>query len=284
MNLLSIVWNVDPDIFTIGPISIKYYSVLFISGFFLGYYIIKSFFKQEGLTFNLLDPLLYTMLISTVIGARLGHVLFYDPAYYFAHPLEILMTWKGGLASHGAAIGILLGIWWFVHKYGKKYGFDYLWVIDRMVIVVCFGGAFIRLGNLFNSEIYGNPTTLPWGFIFELRGETLPKHPTQLYEALLYTILGLGLLFLQRNKLDKLKRGTIFGIFMIVLFGGRFLIEYIKEPQSDFEVGMTLNMGQWLSVPFIIAGVVMWIISVKYARQSRLTPTSYNTKSSKQKR
>lgn len=271
MNLLSVVWNVDPVIFSIGPISIRYYALLFVSGFILGYYIFLDFYKREGLPQPILDTFLFAMLISTLIGSRLGHVLFYDPAYYLAHPAEILMTWKGGLASHGGAIGLLLGTWWYTNKFGKKYGFDYLWILDRLVIVVCFAGALIRLGNLFNSEIYGNPTDLPWGFIFQLRGETVAKHPTQLYEALLYIVLGLVLLFMYRRYLPKLRRGTIFGIFLIVLFGGRFMIEFIKEPQVAFEESMTLNMGQWLSVPFVIAGIIILILSFRWTRPAMLT-------------
>ena len=263
-ELLSITWSVNPDILHIGGFHLKWYSILFVSGLFpIGYYIVRSFYKREGVSLKTLDPLLYALLIGTLVGARLGHVLFYDPVYYFSHPWKILMTWEGGLASHGGAIGVLLAVWWYWNKYGKKNGFSFLWVVDRLVIAVCFAGALIRLGNLFNSEIYGGPTNLPWGFIFTLRGETVPKHPTQIYEALSYTILGLCLLWMYWKKLPKLKSGTIFGIFLIVLFGMRFLIEFIKQPQVEFEENMILNMGQWLSVPFIIAGIVILIWSLR---------------------
>lgn len=263
IHLLSIVWDFNPDIFTIGSFHFKWYSLLFVSGLFpVGYYIMRSFYKREGLPVSLMEPLLYALFIGTLVGARLGHVLFYDPGYYFTHPWKIIMTWEGGLASHGGAIGVLLAMWWYVHKYGKKYGFSYLWIIDRLVIPVCFAGCLIRLGNLCNSEIYGNPTDLPWGFIFARNGETVPKHPTQLYEALSYLLLGLGLLWLYLKKLPKLKTGTIFGIFLIILFGMRFLIEYVKEPQEAFEKGMALNMGQILSIPFIVAGIVILILSL----------------------
>lgn len=266
-NILSIVWDVNPDILKIGPFTLRYYGILFLAGFVLGYWIFIKFYKREGVpkngnTESLLVPLLTYLLLSTLIGARLGHVLFYQPDYYLAHPIEILKTWEGGLASHGGAIGVLIGIWLYVRKYGKKNGFDMMWLLDRLVICVCFAGAFIRLGNLMNSEIYGDVTNLPWGFIFVRAGETLAKHPTQIYEALCYTVLGLVLLWMYWKKLDKLKRGTIFGIFLIGLFGARFLIEYIKEPQVEFEVGMTLNMGQILSVPFIIAGIIILVYSL----------------------
>lgn len=255
----------NPEIFHVGVLSIRWYSILFVSGFVLGWFIFKWFFKREGLPLTLLDPLLYTLLAGTIVGARLGHCIFYQPGYYFGswHGFwEIFMPWKGGLASHGGTIALIIAMWWFSKHYGKKYGFDYLWILDRLCIAVCFAGAFIRLGNLCNSEIYGDVTSLPWGFIFDLRGETLPKHPTQLYEAVCYTILGLVLLAIYRYRLDKLKRGTIIGIFFTALFGMRFLIEFIKEPQVGFEENMVLNMGQLLSIPFILLGIALLVYSL----------------------
>jgi len=275
--LLAINWNVDPVIFHIGKLAIKYYSLLFVSGFILGYYLFMWFYKREGLPAKLLDPLLYAMLLCTLVGARLGHVLFYDPAYYFAHPIEIIQTWKGGLASHGGAIGVILGIWWYVNRYGKKYGFDFFWIIDRLAIAVGFEGCLIRLGNLFNSEIYGDPTDLPWGFVFKLRGETIPKHPTQIYEALAYLALGIVLLWVYRKYLPRLKRGVIFSVFIIGCFTARFFIEFIKQVQEPFEKGMSLNMGQILSIPFILTGIIILIWVHKHGRSSMLTPTKLNT-------
>lgn len=272
IDLLSINWHVSPEIFSIGNFALRWYSLLFVSGFIIGWFIFKRFFKKEGIPETLLDPLLYTLLIATIIGARLGHCLFYQPDYYLTSWegfFEIFMPWKGGLASHGGAIALLLAMWWFSNHYGKKYDFDYLWIMDRLVITVCFAGALIRLGNLFNSEIYGDVTNLPWGVVFELRGETLPKHPTQIYEALSYTILGIGLLLAYEKKLDKLKRGEIFGIFLIVLFGMRILIEFIKEPQVGFEENMIFNMGQLLSVPFVIAGVLILVWSILKEKPAR---------------
>lgn len=272
IDLLSINWHVSPEIFSIGNFALRWYSLLFVSGFIIGWFIFKRFFKKEGIPETLLDPLLYTLLIATIIGARLGHCLFYQPDYYLTSWegfFEIFMPWKGGLASHGGAIALLLAMWWFSNHYGKKYDFDYLWIMDRLVITVCFAGALIRLGNLFNSEIYGDVTNLPWGVVFELRGETLPKHPTQIYEALSYTILGIGLLLAYEKKLDKLKRGEIFGIFLIVLFGMRILIEFIKEPQVGFEENMIFNMGQLLSVPFVIAGVLILVWSILKGKPAR---------------
>ncbi|MCQ2145479.1 MAG: prolipoprotein diacylglyceryl transferase [Bacteroidales bacterium] len=272
IDLLSINWHVSPEIFSIGNFALRWYSLLFVSGFIIGWFIFKRFFNKEGIPETLLDPLLYTLLIATIVGARLGHCLFYQPDYYLTSWdgfCEIFMPWKGGLASHGGAIALLLAMWWFSKHYGRKYDFDYLWIMDRLVITVCFAGALIRLGNLFNSEIYGDVTSLPWGMVFELRGETLPKHPTQLYEALSYTILGIGLILAYEKKLDKLKRGEIFGIFLICLFGMRFLIEFIKEPQVGFEEGMVFNMGQLLSVPFVIAGILILIWSLLKGKPAR---------------
>lgn len=193
------------------------------------------------------------------------------------------MPWKGGLASHGGTIALFIAMWWFSSHYGKKYDFDFLWILDRLCITVCFAAVLIRLGNLCNSEIYGDVTDLPWGFVFERRGETMPKHPTQLYEALSYLILGLGLLWAYRHRLDKIYRGTFIGIFFIVLFGMRFLIEFIKEPQVGFEESMALNMGQLLSIPFILIGVGMLVYAfirkqpaaIVHPEKPKQTPTHY---------
>ena len=264
MELLAVHWNVNPVIFSIGNFGIRWYSLLFVSGFIVGWYPFRWFFRREGVPEKLLDPLLYTLLIATIVGARLGHCCFYQPDYYFGSWkgfLEIFMPWKGGLASHGGAIALLLGMWWYSAHYGKKNDFDYLWILDRLVITVAFAGCLIRLGNLFNSEIYGDVTSLPWGIVFDLRGETEPKHPTQLYEAFSYLVLGLILLWVYARKLDKVHRGFFFGVFLVGCFGMRFLIEFIKEPQVEFEQSMALNMGQLLSIPFILTGIVMLVYS-----------------------
>ena len=182
------------------------------------------------------------------------------------------MPWKGGLASHGGAIALLLGMWWFSNKYGKAHGFDFLWIMDRLCITVAFAGCFIRLGNLFNSEIYGNVTSLPWGIIFERNGETEPKHPTQLYEALSYLILGLYLIWHYWKKLDRSYRGFFFGAFLVGCFGMRFIIEFIKEPQVEFENNMALDMGQWLSIPFVLAGIAILVYAYMKKMPAAATP------------
>ncbi len=286
LETLAVNWHLNPEIFSIGALSIRWYSLLFISGFILGWFIFKWFFKREGVPVSLLDPLLYTLLLATIVGSRLGHCLFYQPDYYLGSWegfWEIFMPWKGGLASHGGAIALIIAMIWFARHYGRKYDFDFLWIMDRLVITVCFAGAFIRLGNLCNSEIYGDITSLPWGFVFELRGETEPKHPTQLYEALSYAVLGAALILLYRYRLKSLFRGEIFGIFLIGLFGMRFIIEFIKEPQVGFEEGMMLNMGQWLSVPFVVAGIALVVYSlikrtpagIVHPQKVKAAPTHY---------
>lgn len=262
MNLLAVYWDVDPVIFSLGKIEIRYYSLFFVIAFAIGYQIFKYFFKREEVPLKLLDPLLYTLIIGTLVGARLGHCLFYQPDYYLANPIEILYVWEGGLASHGGAIALLLAMWWFAHHYGRKNQFSFLWIMDRLGITVALAGFFIRMGNLMNSEIYGNETNLPWGFVFLRRGELVAKHPTQLYEGLSYLLLFILLLFLYRKRLPKLKEGTLFGIFLLVLFAARFFIEYIKEPQVAFEENMALNMGQILSIPFIFAGAILLLYSI----------------------
>lgn len=286
LETLAIHWDVNPEIFSLGVVSIRWYSLLFISGFILGWYIFKWFFKREGITEKLLDPLLYTLLIGTIVGARLGHCLFYQPDYYigvfygegtWSGFFEIFMPWEGGLASHGGTLFLFFAMWWFARRYGPKHNFDFLWLLDRLAIAVPFAAMFIRLGNLFNSEIFGGPTDLPWGFVFPAGkqeilagledpsnpGHTVPCHPTQLYEAISYALLGLVLVFLYKRRTKGLYRGTYMGVFFTVLFGMRFIIEFVKNNQVEFEEGMVLNMGQWLSVPFILFGIGLIIYSYK---------------------
>jgi len=279
INFLAITWAPSPEIFSIGPIHLRYYSILFVSGFIIGYYIVSWFFKRENLPTNILDTLLYVLLGATLVGARLGHCLFYEPDYYLAHPIEILKVWEGGLASHGGAIAIILAMWWFVAKYGKRFKFDFLWLMDRIMIPTALAAMLIRLGNLMNSEIYGNPTDSPWGFIFTLKGETVAKHPTQLYEAIAYFAIFIVLIIIYKNFLPKLKRGTLFALFLIGMFSARFFIEFVKEPQVAFEQGMSLNMGQWMSIPFIAGGVLLLIYSIYKGKPAmieagaKVTPT-----------
>ncbi|MEI6884953.1 MAG: prolipoprotein diacylglyceryl transferase [Bacteroidota bacterium] len=261
--LTFIHWNPSPEVFHIGSLAIRWYGLLFASGFFFGYFIMLKFFKKEGIEVDKLDTLTTYMVLGTVIGARLGHCLFYEPAYYLSHPIKILEVWEGGLASHGAAIGIMLAIYIF----GVRNKLTFLWTIDRVVITVALAGMFIRLGNLMNSEIFGHITNLPWGFYFMRASnpaEALdPRHPTEIYEAICYFIIFIFLWRLYYLKNGKPAPGLIFGLFLICIFGVRFFIEFLKEPQVGFEQGMLLNMGQLLSIPLIALGVYLFLRSRK---------------------
>ena len=261
--ILTVNWDVDPVLFNIGSFQLRYYGLLFIAGFYLGYYMFRQFFRREGKPLELLDSLLWALFLCTIVGARLGHVLFYQPGYYLAHPGEILKVWQGGLASHGGTIAIMIGMWWFVKKYGRKHNFGYVWLLDRLAVATAFAAMFIRLGNLMNSEIYGHETSLPWGFVFLQNGETVAKHPTQLYEALCYFATGVILYAIYKYALPKIKEGLLLGIFFIGIFLSRFFIEFVKENQVGFEEGMTFNMGQLLSIPFVLLGIFLIVRSFR---------------------
>ncbi|MDR3183876.1 MAG: prolipoprotein diacylglyceryl transferase [Prevotellaceae bacterium] len=278
MQFLTVTWNVDPELISIGPLHVRYYGALFVCAFWASHRLFLRMFQREKIPAALLYNLTTIVAVSTFVGARLGHCLFYQPGYFFAHPLEIVLPVRfaphfefigyQGLASHGAALGILIGLWYFCRKYKRSH----LWVLDRIAIAIPLAGSLVRIGNLMNSEIYGDVTSLPWGFIFVRAGETLPHHPTQLYEAAAYLALFFLLHYLYRRKLPVLRRGTLFSIFLIGLFFARFLIEFIKEPQVGFEENMTLNMGQWLSVPFVVAGAVLLWWSTKYGQPEPAEP------------
>ena len=276
-DLLSIVWDVDPWLVRFSDsFGIRWYGLLFALTFLVGYILFLRFFKKEGLSDELLDQLTLYIAIGTVVGARLGHCFFYDSGYYFKHPIEIIKIWEGGLASHGAGIGIILALWLFV----RKNKMSFLWYMDRITVVTALGGFFIRSGNLMNSEIYGRPTTLPWGFSFirdksrvdffdpntgELLGKHLPCHPTQLYEGLAYLFIFVLLFRLITKYRSTLKEGVIFSWFLILVFTTRFFIEFLKFEQADFELNLIskfhLNMGQLLSIPFVLGGIglLIWI-------------------------
>ena len=343
MTNLFVNWQVNPDIFKIGEFAVRWYGLFFVFSFYFGYLIFHKIFKKEGLNIELLDKLTMYMLIATIVGARLGHCLFYQPDYYLKNPIEIFKVWHGGLASHGAAIGILFAIWLFVRKTKEV---NYMWVVDRIVIVVALAGFFIRMGNLMNSEIVGKETDMKSGFVFprntddqsypvfyalwnhgninikwqktsnldmfyevdksydsrkwEKVGELklsesdrkqnnfsiidknilktplwyklkvngsdiglglkfIPRSPTQIYEAVSYLALFFLLIGLYYKKGKELKPGYLFGIFLVVLFSIRFLIEFLKEVQVDFEHKLSLNMGQLLSIPFILVGIALLI-------------------------
>ncbi len=269
MILNYIVWNPNPVIFELdipglGTLAPRWYGLLFALGFVFGYIIMFRIFRKEGIPIKVLDQLVTFMIIATIIGARLGHVLFYEPAEYLRNPVDILKVWEGGLASHGAAIAILIALIWFSRRNKKPYS----WIFDRIAIVVALAGAFIRTGNLMNSEIYGVKTSLPWGFVFVNDNPALMEryqagldlsefanHPTQIYEALAYLAIFIYLWMVYLKTNGKPRPGFLFAMFMILVFAFRFVIEFVKEPQVDFEAGMALNMGQILSIPFVLLGI-----------------------------
>ncbi len=248
-----IEWSVDPEIFSVGPFSIRWYGLGFALSFLLGFYIFRKILLTEKKPEKYLDELFIYMFIGTIAGARLGHCLFYDPGYYLSHPLEIVMIWHGGLASHGAAIGILAAMYFFAK--GKK-DINYWWVLDRIVIVVALAGFFIRMGNLFNSEIYGKPTEVPWAFVFT-RVDDIPRHPTQIYEAVAYLLVFLLLYYLYQRKSGKIRSGFLFGMFLVCVFTFRIFVEFFKAIQSPWEADLPINMGQLLSIPFVLLGIII---------------------------
>ena len=264
MTLFSaITWNVDPTFFTLFGLDIRYYGVLWAVAFMLGIYYFTKFCKHEGLPDKLVDSMFWCATILAIVGARLGHCLFYEPEVYLADPLRILNIREGGMASHGAAIGFLLGL--TIFAIANK--MPWWWGADRIMIPVAIGGAGVRIGNLMNSEIYGGPTDLPWGFIFQRAGETQPMHPTQIYEALCYILVFVILLCLYfKRDAGRKHPGLMFGVGLIGIFVARFFIEYIKNDQVGFEEGMRsaigMNMGQLLSIPFVVIGIVLVIVGL----------------------
>ncbi len=271
-------WNADPEIFRIGFFALRWYSLFFMISFLIGIYIFNWIYKRENKPVADIDHLLIYMLLGTVIGARLGHCLFYDPGYYLSHPIKILKVWEGGLASHGAAIGILLALYLYSKK---KKDQPFLWLTDRIVIVVALAGSFIRLGNLFNSEIIGAPTHVPWAFIFE-RVDNIPRHPSQIYESLAYLIIFLILFFIYKKKGAATPKGYLFGLFLILVFGFRFFVEFLKAPQEPFEQSLPLDMGQILSIPLVLLGVYLLLNLKRWNKPE--TPKSSPQNPARQKR
>src|ERR1035437_5983007 len=279
MLLNFITWNVDPVFLHLGPLTIRWYGILWAAGIWFTLMIVQRLFKHENLPEAWLDKLFIYTVVGAILGARLGHCFFYEwqlldkPVtilgitfqygnHYLSHPWELLYIWRGGLASHGGAIGILLAMYFFNKKVSKR---GYVWIFDRLVIGVAICGACIRLGNLMNSEIYGGVTTLPWGFIFprDFQGDGLPHHPTQIYEMIYCLITFAILWWLYWKKEAYKKNGLIFGVFLIGIFGSRFGLEFIKNNQEVFESNLSLNMGQILSLPFIIWGIWLRVRSLK---------------------
>mgnify|MGYP001168672530 CR=1 FL=1 len=267
--LLQVTWDVDPELFTLFGREIRWYGLLWVIGLLVAVFIVQRIFEKEGIPEKWFDSLFVYMMVGIIAGARLGHCLFYEPAYYLAHPIEILKIWEGGLASHGGVIGIIIAVWFYSKRVTKK---SMLWTFDRVIVPTGFTAAAIRIGNLMNHEIYGGVTSKPWGFRFidnigawKAGAEPIftdPSHPTQIYEALVYLFVFALIMYLYWKTDAKKKQGLLIGIGMIIIFVSRFLIEYIKEVQVASELIMRENtgliLGQWLSIPFVLWG--MWLV------------------------
>lgn len=263
MISLFITWNPSPQLFDADGFGIRWYGLLFALGFFLAYTILYFIMKKENVSPKYLDWLTLYVFIATLIGARLGHCFFYEWDYYSKNPVEILMVWEGGLASHGAAIAIVLALLIYV----RRYKVNVWWLFDRVAMAIPVAAAFVRFGNLMNSEIFGKPADLPWAFVFlrdpdanitDVQGnlvQLVPRHPTQLYEAFAYLLITLVLVILYRKMKGHIRPGLFVGIFLTMMFTARFLIEFLKEVQVDFEKTMHLDMGQYLSIPFVLLGI-----------------------------
>lgn len=262
--LQFVIWDVNPEIFHIGSFSVRWYGLLFALGFLIGMQIMTHIFKKENKPVTDTDTLLIYMVVSTILGARIGHFLFYEPEVLLSNPLEVILPPYRGLASHGAGVGILFGLWLYSRrKSSQATGQTFLWVTDRIALTVALAGACIRFGNLMNSEIVGRPTDVPWGFVFMNNNEyaKIPRHPAQLYESLSCIVLFFFLLWFWNRYKERTPRGSMLGIFMIWVFGLRFFYEYLKENQVAFENNLTLNMGQILSIPAVLLGIYLIVRS-----------------------
>lgn len=256
MLLNYITWNASPEIVALGPITLRWYGLLFASGFLVGLYVVRKMFLEEKAPEVWLDSAFVYIVLGAVLGARLGHVFFYDWDYYRTHLSEIPKIWHGGLASHGGAIGVVLGLWFFSMKVSKK---SMLWILDKVVVPTALAASFIRIGNLMNSEILGKNSDISWGFLFVRADgpDALPRHPVQLYESISYLLLFIALYLLYWKTDFKKKPGFMFGVFMAVLWSIRFVMEYFKESQGGFESAFNniLSTGQLLSIPFVLIGL-----------------------------
>jgi prolipoprotein diacylglyceryl transferase len=269
-----IYWNIDPEIINVFGISIRYYGLLFVSGLILCIYILGWIFRRENIPQELLEKLSIYGIIGIFVGARLGHCLFYEPSYYFAHPLEMLLPiqplpgggykFSGyqGLASHGGALGLIIAL----IIYSRKAKQPLIKTIDLISIVGPLEGCFIRLGNLMNSEIIGMPTTKPWAFVFA-QIDNIPRHPAQLYEAFCYLLIFVIMILLYKYLRIRLQNGFFFGLTLTMIFVARFLIEFLKEKQVAFEENLAIDMGQILSIPYIIIGIGFIIYGLMKTRK-----------------
>lgn len=250
-------WHADPVLLTLGPLALRWYGLLFVGAFMLGQAMLVRMLRAEGVELHSADRLLFLALIGTIVGARLVHCLFYDPAHYLAHPLEILRVWEGGLASHGGAAGLFAGLW--IGSRSARPPLPFLWLLDRVTLPAALGAVFVRVANFVNSEIVGLPTSGRWGVVFDAV-DPLPRHPVQLYEAAAYLLVFGVLAALYRRHGRQTPRGLLLGVFLLLVFSARIALEFFKTPQAAYEAGQVFSVGQWLSLPFVLfgAGMIAW--------------------------
>jgi len=252
------IWNADPVLLALGPITIHWYGALFASSIFAGLYFMKWIYLQENKNVEALDNQLIYVVVGIIIGARLGHCFFYDPDYYFSNPLKILAIWEGGLASHGGGLGAIIGIYFHT----KKSDFSFIWILDRLAITTALFGIFVRSANFVNAEIIGKQTDVPWAVVFE-RVDNVARHPAQLYEAIAYAIIFITLTALYKLTKIKSYQGMLLGLFLILTFTARFIIEFFKQQQAAYSIDISMNTGQMLSIPFFMIGVFLMFRSLK---------------------
>ncbi len=249
---MLIHWQFDPIALQIGPVPLRWYGLLFVGGFFIGQRILARIFRRDDVPEQHADALLMYALIGAVVGARIVHCLFYEPDYYLSNPLAILRIWEGGLASHGGVIGVVVGMW----MASRRLKLPFAWLLDRMAIPSALVAVFIRVANFLNSEIVGNPTGGQWGVVFEAV-DALPRHPAQLYETFGYLLTFFVLRAIYKRHGAETPRGLLLGWMLALVFGVRILVEFVKTQQAAYEAGQLISVGQWLSVPFLILGIVL---------------------------
>lgn len=262
---MLIHWTFDPVLFSVGPLTVRWYGLLFVGAFLVGQWMLGRIFAAEGVPRENAERLMIHALLGAVIGARLVHCLFYEPQYYLSHPLAILRIWEGGLASHGGALGMLLALWFAARTAQPRLPF--LWLIDRVSMPAALGAVFVRFANFLNSEIVGIPTLGQWGVVFE-SVDVLPRHPAQLYEAVAYAFIFAVLLALYRRSGKRTPEGLLFGVLMVLVFSARIAIEFFKTPQAAYETGRFLSVGQYLSLPFVMLGVAMIFRAVRRSTEA----------------
>lgn len=254
------IWNIDPTLLHLGPLQLRWYGLLFVGSFFIGAMILHWIYKREGKNPAVIENLVIYLMVGTVIGARLAHCLLYEPDYYLANPLDILYVWKGGLASHGGLLGVLIALYLFARKNNESF----MWIVSRIAIPGALAAAFVRFGNFFNSEILGKPTDVPWAIIFE-RVDLLPRHPVQLYEAFSYLFIMTVLIIIYKSVSASFATKILPGAFLVMLFVTRFMLEYTKTRQAAYTTELPFTTGQMLSIPYIVIGIlwIIWAIKTK---------------------